>query len=80
MDEVFVVCKSCESIVRRDEVRGNCRVCSKKTCIACSRICDECLKITCQNCIKTREVWINGSLYLRKMCDFCTSVYPRIFR
>jgi hypothetical protein len=80
MDEAFVVCESCGSVVRRDEVRGNCRVCGRKTCIACARICDECLRIVCQNCIKTREVWIQSSLYLRKICDFCASVYSRITR
>jgi methionyl-tRNA synthetase len=80
MDESFIACPSCGSVVRRDEVRGNCRVCGGKSCIACFRVCDECLKITCQNCIKTMEVWINGNLYLRKMCDFCVSVYPRIVR
>ena len=80
MEEGFIVCESCGSVVRRDEVRGNCRVCGKKTCVACSRTCDECLMIVCQNCVKTREVWIQGSLYLRKMCDFCVSVYPRNVR
>jgi len=48
VDEAYVVCQSCDSVIRRDEVRGNCRVCSKKTCVACSRICDECLKIVCK--------------------------------
>jgi hypothetical protein len=80
MDEAFVICESCGSVVRRDEVRGNCRVCGRKTCVACSRICDECLKIVCQKCIKTHEVWINGSLYFRKMCDFCAKVHPRNVR
>jgi hypothetical protein len=35
------------------------------------------LRIVCQNCIKTREVWIQSSLYLRKMCDFCAGVYNK---
>jgi hypothetical protein len=48
MDEVFVICESCGSNVRRDEVRGNCIVCGRKTYVACSRICDECLKIVYQ--------------------------------
>jgi len=43
MDESFVVCSSCGSVVRRDEVRGYCRVCGKRTCVNCSRIYDECL-------------------------------------
>ena len=79
-DEAFVACELCGSVVRRDEIRGKCRVCGRKTCVVCSRTCDECLMTVCQSCIKSREVWINGNLYLRKMCDFCVSVYLRIAR
>ena len=56
---------------------GSCRVCGKKTCVACSRTCDKYLMMVCQGCVKTIEVWINGSLYHRKICDFCISVYPQ---
>jgi anaerobic ribonucleoside-triphosphate reductase len=48
MDEAFVICESCGSSVRRDEVRGSCIVCGRKTCVAYSRICGECLKIVYQ--------------------------------
>ncbi|MEM2216698.1 MAG: hypothetical protein QXP57_09075 [Nitrososphaerota archaeon] len=47
-----------EKIVKgqADELEVIVRFCSKKTYIACFRICNEYLKIVCHNCIKAREV------------------------
>ena len=67
----LICCESCGSIVKREEVRGNCRICDRKTCIACMRICDECLKIVCPNCIMSRELWRDDKHYFRKVCKNC---------
>lgn len=65
------ICESCGSTVRRDQIRGKCRVCEKKTCVACSRTCDSCVKMVCPDCVLTREVWRQSKLYFMRICDFC---------
>lgn len=71
MNEAFVVCESCGSVVRRDEIRRSCSVCGRKTYIACFRICDLCLRIVCPDCIKSREIRFMHNWYLKNVCDAC---------
>ena len=67
----LITCPSCGSLVRRDQIRGFCRVCGKRTCVICMRVCDSCLRIVCPSCIRLRAVWKQNKLYLMKICDYC---------
>ena len=69
----LIVCECCGSVVRRDQVRGFCAVCGRRTCIACMRVCDSCSRIVCHRCVRLCEVWRSNRLYLLKLCDECRS-------
>jgi len=77
MAEPYLKCESCGSLVTRDRIKGRCAVCGRLICSNCARLCEECLRLSCPDCIRTREVWIQGRLYLRRICDACWERYPR---
>ena len=64
-------CQVCKSFVRRDRMLGPCRVCKRRTCTYCYRVCDKCLRIVCMEDIETKEVWVQGTMTRMKLCEGC---------
>ena len=50
---------------------GPCRVCKRRTCTYCYRVCDKCLRIVCMEDIETKEVWVQGTMTRMKLCEGC---------
>jgi hypothetical protein len=62
-------CETCKSIVRRDQINGVCKLCGRRTCIDCKRVCDRCGQIFCTYHVKTKELWSQGTLSRIALCE-----------
>jgi len=68
-------CETCGSIVRRDQIEGNCGACNNKTCIYCHRVCERCKRIFCMHHVEVKEVWRQGSMNRVCLCEICSKVW-----
>lgn len=68
-------CNICKSLIPRDQIDGQCRICKEKTCNHCKRVCDKCQQIVCMLHLESKIVMRQQQPYVHKLCQFCGRVW-----
>lgn len=68
-------CRICKSLVTREQIDGQCRICKNNTCFNCKRICDSCQKIVCMLHLESKIVMRQQQPFLHKLCLVCKEVW-----
>lgn len=64
-------CEICKSLIKKEQLDGQCKICKIRTCPNCRRVCDRCQEVICMLHIESKFVSVHDKTIPYKLCQSC---------